>query len=282
MVMLVEVAPRPGGETDDFVCIDDTNSYPFECCVCLWDITVGSPRRQLESRLMMVCQHLQPPVYSTTTVTTDLVYPQFSSTAVEPSAPCVVGSLPPVEEFTEPVYDQVLQEQIAAGEMTVDIAEIPVVHQQVIAGMRPERLVDARGPQRCDRTVPSVGAPVLAVQSLRGFDGVDNTAAKFLLQQALKLKKEKELEAHLAKWGLKPVPKGSPLMFGPLKRKRKKRRKRRTPRTSSRSLRGRARCRQRQWHSRFAGLPGDVLLRAAFPSVVVWPEMLGVMAVPEG
>ena len=36
-----------------------------------------------------------PPVYSTTTVTTDLVYPQFSSTAVEPSTPCVVGSLPP-------------------------------------------------------------------------------------------------------------------------------------------------------------------------------------------
>ena len=28
----------------------------------------------------------------------------------------------------------------------------------------------------------------LAVQSLRGFDGVDDTAAKFLLQQALKLK----------------------------------------------------------------------------------------------
>ena len=140
---------------------------------------------------------------------------------MEPSTPCVVGSLPPVEEFTEPMYDQVLQEQfaasvltekseefpvvqeqvivqeipnviaplppvevfsapvyahvhqeqIAACEMTVDIAEIPVVHQPVITGMRPERLVDARGPQRCDRRVPSVGAPVLTVQSLRGFDG---------------------------------------------------------------------------------------------------------------
>ena len=42
--------------------------------------------------------------------------------------------------------------------------------------------------------MPSVGAPVLAVQSLRGFDGVDNTAAKFLLQQALKKKKKKEEE----------------------------------------------------------------------------------------
>ena len=40
----------------------------------------------------------------------------------------------------------------------------------------------------------SVGAPLLAVQSLRGADGVDNTAAKILLQQALKLKKEEEEE----------------------------------------------------------------------------------------
>ena len=61
-------------------------------------------------------------------------------------------------------------------------------------GMRPEQLPEAPGPQRCDRTVrgTSVGAPVLAVQSLRGFDGVDDTAAKFLLRQALKKKKEEE------------------------------------------------------------------------------------------
>ena len=154
----------------------------------------------------VVPSQLFPPVFSTTTVTTGLVCPQFSSTAMELFAPCVVGSLPPVEEFIVPVYAHVHQEQIAASEMTVDVAEVPVMHQQVIVGMRPERLVDARGPQRCGRTVPSVGAPVLAVQSLRGFDGVDNTAAKFLLQQALQKKeeeekerKEKELEAHLAK-----------------------------------------------------------------------------------
>ena len=42
---------------------------------------------------------------------------QFSTTAVDPSAPRVVGSLPPVEEFTVPVYDQVHQDQFAAGEM---------------------------------------------------------------------------------------------------------------------------------------------------------------------
>ena len=62
------------------------------------------------------------------------------------------------------------------------------------------------------------------------------------------------------------------------KRERKKRRKRRTPRTSSRSLRGRARRRQRQWHAYNSGFPGDVPLRAMLPSVVVWPEMLGIMA----
>ena len=146
-----------------------------------------------------------------------------SSTAVVPFAPRVVVSLPPVEEFTGPVYDQVHQELVASSEITENFAEIPVVHEQVIVrdipdvnaplspaqefsapvygqvhqvfvGLRPERLVDARGPQRCGRTVPSVGAPVLAVQSLRGFDGVDNTAAKFLLQQALKKKKEEEEE----------------------------------------------------------------------------------------
>ena len=79
--------------------------------------------------------------------------------------------------------------------MTENVA-VPVVQEQVIVGTRPELLLDARGPQRCDRTVrgTSVGAHVLAVQSLRGFDGVDDTAAKFLLQQALKEKKEEEEE----------------------------------------------------------------------------------------
>ena len=51
----------------------------------------------------------------------------FSNTAVEPIAPRVVGSLPPVEEFTGPVYDHVHQEQFAAGEMSENMVEIPVV-----------------------------------------------------------------------------------------------------------------------------------------------------------
>ena len=57
-------------------------------------VTYDAPSQQL------------PPVYTMTTVTTDvnldiigLVNPQFSSTAVEASAPQVVGSLPPLEEF---------------------------------------------------------------------------------------------------------------------------------------------------------------------------------------
>ena len=196
-------------------------------------VQVGSPLAPVTE---YVAPAQVPPVYSTTTVTADLVYPQFSSTAVEPYAPCVVGSLRPLEEFTEPVYDQVFKEHVAAGEltfpvvqeqvivqeipdviaplppvdeftgpvfdqvhqelvasseMTENFAEIPVVHEQVIVlgipevfvplppaqefsapvygqvhqvfvGMRPERLVDARGPQRCGRTVPSVSP------SLRG------------------------------------------------------------------------------------------------------------------
>ena len=52
---------------------------------------------------------------------TGLVYPQFSSTAVELSAPHAVG--------TEPVYNQVYQEQIDAGETTENIAEIPAVQK---------------------------------------------------------------------------------------------------------------------------------------------------------
>ena len=50
---------------------------------------------------------------------------QFSSTAVEPIAPRVVVSLPPVEEFVGPVYDQVHQEQFAAGEMSENLVGIP-------------------------------------------------------------------------------------------------------------------------------------------------------------
>ena len=46
--------------------------------------------------------------------------------------PRVVGSLPPVEEFTGPVFNPFHQEQFSAGETTVNIANIPVVQEQVL------------------------------------------------------------------------------------------------------------------------------------------------------
>ena len=58
--------------------------------------------------------------------------PQFSSTAVETSAPQVFVLLPPFEEFGAPVYNQVHQEQIVAGEMTLNIVANPAVQVQVI------------------------------------------------------------------------------------------------------------------------------------------------------
>ena len=63
---------------------------------------------------------------------------QFSSTAVEPIAPRVVDPLPPIEEFTGPVYDQVHQVQFAAGEMPENMVEFPVVQEQVIVQAIPE------------------------------------------------------------------------------------------------------------------------------------------------
>ena len=199
--------------------------------------------------------------------------------------PEVVDSLPLDEEFTGPVYDQVHQEMVASSEMAENFAGIPVVHEQAIVqdfpevfiplppaeevsapvygqvhqvfvGLRPERLVDARRPQRCGRTPPSVGAPVLAVQSLRGLDGVDNPAAKFLLQQALKKKEEEEEERRKREKEEKRLAVHEEaaaalerarllLEQAGKRRKRKKRRKRRTPRTSSHSSRSRVRLPQR-------------------------------------
>ena len=46
--------------------------------------------------------------------------------------PRVVGSLPPGEVFAAPVFNQVLQEQFSAGETTANIANIPVVREQVL------------------------------------------------------------------------------------------------------------------------------------------------------
>ena len=85
-----------------------------------------------------------PPVFSTATVVTDV----SPSTAVETSPTQVIGSLPPFEEFTEPGYNQVHQEQIVAGEMTQTIIEHSAVQEQVITPEIPpvvERIRDSAG-----------------------------------------------------------------------------------------------------------------------------------------
>ena len=86
-----------------------------------------------------------PPAYTMTTVAADvnfditgLVNPQYSITAVEASAPQVVGSLPPSEEFDAPVYNQIHQQQIVAGETTQNMVENPSVQEQVIVQEIPQ------------------------------------------------------------------------------------------------------------------------------------------------
>ena len=103
------------------------------------------------------------------------------------AVPRVVGSLPPVHGFTGPVA-QVHQEQLSASVMTENIADFPVVHKQVIVGMRPERLVDARGPHggleraACPR---SEAGPLLVPPVLGGGDTLDDATVSFLLAQSL-------------------------------------------------------------------------------------------------
>ena len=149
-------------------------------------------------------------------------------------------------------------------------------------GTRPAPPSEVAGPQGAAASggYVAAGAPLLAVSSLRGADGVDDTAVKYLLRAELMLKKEEEeeeerkqeladealddkldaeMDALLAIERLTSrqqarlsviIRERAELVERRKKRrtmrKRKKRRKRRTPRTSS--LPGRACRRQRQWH----------------------------------
>ena len=122
-------------------------------------------------------------------------------TKTEPFAPSVVDSFPPVEEFPAPVYHQVHQEQIAASEMTVEFAEIPVVNEQEIVGLRPERLVDARAPQggleraACPRSEAPLLSPVVMVQETAH----DDITAAFLLTQSLRRRQEEVEDAAMGR-----------------------------------------------------------------------------------
>ena len=113
-------------------------------------------------------------------------FPVVQELVLVQAIPRVVGSLPPVLEFTGPVA-QVHQEQLSASEMTENIADFPVVHEQVIVGMRPERLVDALGPQGgLERAAPPCTVvPSLSLPSLGDDAGHDVTSTQFLLRCAL-------------------------------------------------------------------------------------------------
>ena len=153
-------------------------------------------------------------------------------------------------------------------------------------------------------TVGYVAAPgpLLAVPVLAGGDGVDRTALSFLVRRAVEDRKREEEEKEkekerkkkeaqekadleLAKRDLwwaqhlankKAMEERFNKASSSSKRKRKRRRKRRTPRASS--LPGRARRRQRQWFACSAGFTGDDVPRVMFPSGVVRPKMLRIMA----
>ena len=79
---------------------------------------------------------------------TGLVNSQFSSTAVETHVPKVFVLLPPFEECSGPVYNQVHQEQIVAGEMTLNIVANPAVQVQVIVQEILRRCVAHSAPRR--------------------------------------------------------------------------------------------------------------------------------------
>ena len=110
--------------------------------------------------------------------------PVVQKQVIVQASPHVVGSLPPVAEFT------------SAGDTAENFAIFPVVQEQVLVGLRPAPPSEVAGPQGAAATggYVAAGAPLLAVLSLRGFDGVDDITAKFLLQQALEMKEKEEEE----------------------------------------------------------------------------------------
>ena len=67
------------------------------------------------------------PIHEQIVDITGLVNPHFSSFAVEAFAPQIVVLPPPFEEFTALVHNQVYQEQIVAGETTLNKVENPAV-----------------------------------------------------------------------------------------------------------------------------------------------------------
>ena len=163
--------------------------------------------------------------------------------------------------------------------------------QKTAAGTRPAPLAEVAEPQgvsvapRC----PDAGVPLLSVPLLAGGDGLDKTTVRWLLKVELRKRQyEEEVEergrgrrrlrrqrgGRRLSWITQPLSKRKRKKR---RKKRRKRRKRRAPRTSSHSSSRRARRRPRQWHTRYAGFPGDPL-RAVFSSSVGMPVFPGILA----
>ena len=93
--------------------------------------TYAAPSQQLPSIIKAVTTGVNLDM-------TSLVKPLFSITGVEVSAPQAVGSFSPLEEFDAPVYNQIHQELIVAGETTQNTFENRAVQEQVIVQEIPQ------------------------------------------------------------------------------------------------------------------------------------------------
>ena len=109
---------------------------------------------------------------------------------------------------------------------------------------------------------PLLSAPLLADTAA---ETVDVNTVHFFLKDALKqLKERRNMEAEEEERWMAQV-RAMTVLSRRLPRKRKKKRKRKLPCSSSHSSLGRARRRLRQWHARYAGLPGDVPFSRCVP-----------------
>ena len=111
----------------------------------------------------------------------------------------VVDSPPLDEEFTGPLYYPIHQEQIPAGEATEKFATIPVVHEQVTLGVRPDPLAEPRHwfiPGLEALCPDDDGAPSLSLPSLadRAAEVVDSSSLHFLTASALEARRKEEEE----------------------------------------------------------------------------------------
>ena len=105
--------------------------------------TYAAPSQQLPSIIKAVTTGVNLDM-------TGLVKPLFSIAGVEVSAPQAVGSFSPLEEFDAPVYNQIYQELIVAGETTQNTFKNRAVQEQVIVQEIPQapQVVDSFPPQQ--------------------------------------------------------------------------------------------------------------------------------------